>query len=108
MLMDHNIPPLIEVFQKVQLNDNHIVQTWHKDDSDVGKKVEICLIVPFSNPRGKLPLLLTTVGNIAIILAAYSHTGYHFVTQSTSNKPSDGGSIYRGIGVDIGLWSFNL
>ncbi len=57
MLPDHDIPSLVGILRNLKLDDVHKVQTWHEDDGEAeGEEVDICLIVPFSNPQGMLPL----------------------------------------------------
>eukprot|EP00571_Detonula_confervacea_P014761 CAMPEP_0172298774 /NCGR_PEP_ID=MMETSP1058-20130122/1274_1 /TAXON_ID=83371 /ORGANISM="Detonula confervacea, Strain CCMP 353" /LENGTH=80 /DNA_ID=CAMNT_0013008063 /DNA_START=306 /DNA_END=545 /DNA_ORIENTATION=- len=55
MLADHAIPPLVDILRTLNLDDMHEVNTWHTDDKDVGDDdAEVRLIVPFSNPQGKI------------------------------------------------------
>ncbi len=109
MLPDHDIPSLVHILRNLKLDDVHQVNTWQEDKEEAeGEEVEIRLIVPSSNPQGKFPLVLAIVGSIAIILAIFSNQGCHYVTRSSIIEPSDGGLPYTGVGLNAGLWSYNL
>lgn len=109
MLPDHDIPSLVGILRNLKLDDVHDVQTWQEDDGEADdEEVEIRLIIPFSNPQGKTPLVLTLIGIAAFILAILSNQGCNYVSRSTIIQPSDGGSPYVGDGLNVGLWSYNL
>jgi hypothetical protein len=109
MLPDHDIPSLVDILRNLKLDDVHEVHTWQEDDGTSDEEeIEIRLIVPFSNPQGKVPLALVIIGIFAITLAIFSNQGCHYVTRSTIIEPSDGGLPYTGLGSNVGLWSYNM
>lgn len=109
MLADHAIPPLVDILRNLNLDDVHEVKTWHVDDIDAEDEVvEVRLVIPFSNPQGKIPLILMVFVIIACTFAAFSNQGCRYVERSTMIVPPDGGSPYPGMGVTAGLWSYNL
>ena len=109
MLPDHDIPSLVGILRSLKLDDVHEVHTWQKVGEDAeGDEVEIRLIVPFSNPQGMIPLVLAMIGIIALIMAIISNQGCNFVKRSSTVQQSDGGSLYTGMGLNVGLWSYNL
>jgi len=107
MLADHSIPPLVDILRSLNLDDVHEVRTWHADDKEgEDEEVEIFSFVPFSNPQGKIPLILIAFAVIACIMAAWSNQTCKYVTRNTimyTNGTSDPGS-----GLSAGIWSYNL
>lgn len=109
MLADHSMPPLVDILRTLNLDDIHEVNTWHIDEkAEEEEYAEVRLVAPFSNPQGKLPLTLVVLAIIATILGMLSNQGCNYVTRSTIVQPVDGGSPYPGIGLNTGLWSYNL
>jgi len=109
MLADHSIPPLVNILRSLNLDDVHEVRTWHADDKDLNDDdEEVHLIVPFSNPQGRVPLVLMIFIIIAFILAMLSNQDCKYVSRSTIIQPPNGGPPYTGKGLNAGLWSYNL
>ncbi|KAL9190050.1 hypothetical protein ACHAXT_007261 [Thalassiosira profunda] len=109
MLADHAIPPLVTILRTLNLDDVHEVHTWHSDEKAVDEEdPEVRQCVPFSNPQGRLPIVLVLIAVVASILAALSNQGCKYVSRDTIITPADGGSSYPGIGLKVGLWSYNI
>jgi len=109
MLSDHSIPHLVDILRALNLDDVHEVKTWHVDNIDVeDENSEVRLIIPFSNPQGKIPLILIVFVLIACSFAMISNQGCNYVTRSSLIFPLDGRTPYPGIGMNTGLWSYNL
>ena len=108
MLADHRMPSIVNILRTLDLDDIHEVNTWHIDEKiDETEDEEVRLIVPCSNPQGKLPLVLVAVTLAAIIMAILANQGCKYVVRSTVIDPPDG-EPYPGIGLNAGLWSYNL
>ena len=109
MLPDHDIPSLVGILRNLKLDDVHEVRTWQEEGEDAeGEEVEIRLVVPFSNPQGMIPLVLVMIGIISLVMAIISNQGCNYMKRSSIIQQSDGGSSYPGMGLNVGLWTYNL
>lgn len=109
MLADHDILSLPELLRKLNLDDIHEINTWVvKSDEVEHDEPEPSLIVPCSNPQGKIPILLIVLIFIGCTLATVSNRGCKFVSRSAVMYPTDGESSYPVLGLNTGLWNYNL
>lgn len=105
MLEDHSIPPLVDILRGLNLDAVHEVHTWHTEDKGQGEEeAEISLFKPFSNPQGKIPLILIALAVVGTILSTASNQSCKFVTREVSAR-SSGEPIYN---LSAGLWAYNL
>ena len=108
MLSDHHMPSLVDVLRTLKLDDEHVEHTWHIEETNVGEDdTEVRLIIPFSFPQGKVPPILVLLGVAAIILAALSNHGCKYVERTSLVYPVEG-EPFEGMGLNAGLWSYNL
>ena len=109
MLSDHSMPPLVDILRTIKLDDVHEVQTWHTPEEVEEDIAEVRLVMPCSNPQGKVPLLLIFFAVVGAVMSSYSNHGCDYVRRSTIIYPADGGDEgYPGVGLNAGLWSYNL
>mmetsp|Transcript_20169 Transcript_20169/g.46254 ORF Transcript_20169/g.46254 Transcript_20169/m.46254 type:complete len:995 (-) Transcript_20169:24-3008(-) len=104
MLPDHAMPPLVEILNSLNLDEEHEVKTWHTEEA-VEEEIEVRRIVPFSNPHGRLPMTLTAVSLGAFIMSIACAQGCSFVSRTTMIQDANG-ELYPGLGLDAGIWSY--
>ena len=125
MLPDHSMPPLVEILNSLSecmgpqlvdcssfsnvsldLDEEHEVKTWHTEEV-VEEEIEVRRIVPFSNPHGRLPMILMGISLCAFLTTIASGQGCSFVSRTTMIEDANG-DLHPGLGLDTGIWSYSL
>ena len=108
MLADHSIPPLVKILRELDLDDIHEVHTWHVEQEIGEEDAEIVTFIPFSNPQGKLPLVLVLLCIAGCILGSVSNQVCKYISRTTMVYDPRIDLSYEGTGLSGGLWSYNL
>ena len=108
MLSDHSIPPLVQILKNLQLDEAHEVIAHHdmtvnEDEEEEEVRVFIC----FSNPHGKVSLVVLFFCIAAWITNIWSIQGCRFVSRRTIITSPDGSSS-PGYNMSAGMWAYNL
>ena len=127
MLADHSMPPLVEILNSLSecmsgsyymclsfvltchrsdLDEEHEVKTWHTEEV-VEEEIEVRSIVPFSNPHGRLPMILMGISLCAFLMSIACGQGCSFVSRTTMIEDANG-DLRPGLGLDAGIWSYAI
>lgn len=108
MLSDHSIPPLVQILKNLNLDETHEVITYQNvmDNDEEEEEEEVRVFVCFSNPHGKLSLVVLAFALAAWITNIWSIQGCKFVYRTTIVTSAN--ETKRGIGMSAGMWAYNL
>ena len=108
LLSDHAIPPLVQILKNLNLDETHEVIT-HQDEilDDEEDEEEVQVFVCFSNPHGKLPLIVLVFAFAASIAQIWATQGCKFVYRGALIT-SLNGTTTSGYDMSAGIWSYNL
>ena len=108
MLSDHSIPPLVTILKNLNLDEKHEVIAYQNvmEDDDEEDEAEARVFVCFSNPHGKVALLVFAFALSAWCCNLWSIQGCKFVHRSSTFIFSNG--TLPGYGMSAGMWSYNL
>lgn len=107
MLSDHSLPPLVNILRGLNLDDVHEVKTWNVDpDKEEDKEDEIFVLIPFSNPQGKIPQIIVMIAFVACIMDGLSNQVCRYVTRIATITHN--GTSRPGHNFNVGFWAYQL
>lgn len=107
MLSDHSIPPLVTILKNLNLDETHEVITYQNVmENDGEAEEEVRVFVCFSNPHGKISLLVLVFALVAWITNIWSIQGCKFVYRTTLITSAN--ATIRGYDMSAGMWAYNL